>query len=149
MPCVRLLMLTGPPPVLQTPQASPAALAWLHKAPQLLSHSSQKQHSMLIRQIYRNILWAVTSGRIRGWRPRGVFVFMGRGSQRVWVPAGLDLHTATMEVRVSVSTKTHWAAVHPFIHPFIGTGTHRPPVNWSGSIVHTTFIIKELIFTYW
>lgn len=95
MSSVRLLMLSGPPPILQSPQGSPAVLARLDKVLVLLLHSSQKLFSMLIWEMYRSISLVV-----RGWTPRDVPVFMGRGSQKVWVPAGLDLHTCTTEVRM-------------------------------------------------
>lgn len=89
-------LLIGPPPNIPSTQGAPAALAWLDEVLVLLPHSSQK--SVLTEETFPSISLVLVAGRVRGWRPRDVCVFMGRGNQKVWVPAGLDLHMSTTEV---------------------------------------------------
>lgn len=100
---VRLLMLSGPPPNLPSTQGSPAVLVWLGEILVLLPHCSQKQWSRLTGEMYHSTSLVVIAGKVRGWRPRDVYAFMGRGNQKVWVPAGLDLHMSTMEVSVHLT----------------------------------------------
>lgn len=94
MSSVRLPMPIGQN--LSSSQGSPAALAWPDTVLLLVPHS-QKQWLMLT---YPGMLLVVIAGRVRRWKPMDVFVFVGRGNLKVWIPAGLDLHTCTMEVIV-------------------------------------------------